>query len=127
MFNVKQLKISEFIKYICQLIISTSNATLELHSLYPWKSKFLGNNIWINALGLKSKKAQGIFGEIFILALLPSSTKTCFRFLLICFAHDIKGFYKSSLGNEVDFRDIMNVSPNILANNENLKNEDTLL
>ena len=24
-------------------------------------------------------------------------------------------FYQSSLGNEVDFRDIMNVSPNILA------------
>ena len=37
------------------------------------------------------------------------------RFLFICFARNIKGFYQSSLGNEVDFRDIMNVSPNILA------------
>ena len=44
-----------------------------------------------------------------------SSTKPCLRFLLICFARKIKGFYQSSLGNEFDFRDIMNVSPNILA------------
>ena len=38
MFNVKQLKMNEFIKYICQLIISTSNATLELPSLCPCSS-----------------------------------------------------------------------------------------
>ena len=38
-----------------------------------------------------------------------------------CFAREIKGFYQRSLGNEVDFRDIMNVSPNILAKNWNLK------
>ena len=73
MSNVKQLKMNEFIKYIWQLIISTSNATLEEHSLHPWKNKFFRNNIWINALGLKSKKAQGIFGEIFILALFSSA------------------------------------------------------
>ena len=35
-FNVKQLKLSKFIKYIWQLIISTSNATLEVPSLCPW-------------------------------------------------------------------------------------------
>ena len=50
-----------------------------------------------------------------------SSTKLCLRFLLICFDREIKGFYQSSLGNEVDFRDIMNVSPNILAKNQNFK------
>ena len=32
MFNDKQLKMNEFIKYILQLIISTSNATLEVPS-----------------------------------------------------------------------------------------------
>ena len=32
-----------------------------------------------------------------------------------------KRFYQSSLGNEVDFMDIMNVSPNILAKNQNFK------
>ena len=46
-----------------------------------------------------------------------SSTKQCLRFLLIYFAREIRGFYQSSLGNEVDFKDIMNVSQNILAKN----------
>ena len=50
-----------------------------------------------------------------------SSTKPCLRFLLICFDREIKGFYQSSLGNDVDFTDIMNVSPNILAENLNFK------
>ena len=50
-----------------------------------------------------------------------SSTKPYLRFLLICFAREIKGFYRCSLGNEVDSRDIMNVSENILAKNQNLK------
>ena len=44
-----------------------------------------------------------------------SPTKLCLRFLLNCFLWEIKGFYQSSLGNEIDFRDIMNVSPNTLA------------
>ena len=55
------------------------------------------------------------FGIIVFSCLL--STKPCLRFLLICFDQEIKGFYQSSLGNEVDFTDIMNVSPNILAKN----------
>ena len=46
-----------------------------------------------------------------------SSTKLCLRFLLNCFFRKIKGFYHGSFGNEVDFRDIMNVSLNILAKN----------
>ena len=44
-----------------------------------------------------------------------SSTKPCLGFLLICFVREIKGFYQSSLGNEVDFRDIMNVFPKYLG------------
>ena len=50
-----------------------------------------------------------------------SSIKPCLRFLLICIDREIKGFYQSSFGNEVDFTDIMNVSPNILAKNQNFK------
>ena len=46
-----------------------------------------------------------------------SSIKPCLRFLLICFDWAIKDLYQSSLGNEIDFADIMNVSPNILAKN----------
>ena len=50
-----------------------------------------------------------------------SSTKQCLKFLLICFAREIKGFYQSFLGNEVDFTDIINVSPNKLAKNKKFK------
>ena len=50
-----------------------------------------------------------------------SSTKPCLRFLLICFAREIKGFYQSSLGNKVDFRDITSVLPTILAKNKKFK------
>ena len=51
-----------------------------------------------------------------------SSTKLCLRFLLYYFFREIKGFYQSSFGNEIDFRDVINVSPNILAKNSNFKN-----
>ena len=50
-----------------------------------------------------------------------SSAKPCRRFILISFAREIKGFYQSSLGNEVDFRGIINVFPNILDKNQNFK------
>ena len=50
-----------------------------------------------------------------------SSTKSCLRFILNCFIRELKGFYQSSLGNQVDFRDIMNFSPNISAKNQNFK------
>ena len=46
---------------------------------------------------LKSKKVQGIFGKMFILALLSLAV-----FLL---QNRISDFYQSSLGNEVDLRD----------------------
>ena len=36
MFNVKHLKLNKFIKYIWQLIISNSNATLEVNLLHLW-------------------------------------------------------------------------------------------
>ena len=48
------------------------------------------------------------FGIIVFSCLL--STNLCLRFLSVCFAREIKSFYQSSLGNEVDFRDIMSVS-----------------
>ena len=37
------------------------------------KSKFLGKKIWRNALDLKSKKVQSIFGKTFFLELLYSA------------------------------------------------------
>ena len=70
-----------------------------------------------NALAFNSREVQGIFGKTFLLALLSSAVfrQPCLRLFLICFTWEIKGFYQSSLGNEIDFGDIMNVSPNILA------------
>ena len=81
------------------------------------KSKFLGKKIWRNALALKSKKVQGIIRENLILTLLSSAVFRLQNRVLnfFCFVWEIKGFYQGSLGNEVDFRDIMNVSPNTLA------------
>ena len=38
-----------------------------------WRSKFLRKKLWRNALALKSKKVQGIFGKMLILALLSSA------------------------------------------------------
>ena len=37
------------------------------------KSKFLGKKIGINSLAMKSKKLQGIFGKLFVMALLSSA------------------------------------------------------
>ena len=55
------------------------------------------------------------FGIIIFSCIL--SAKPCLRFLLNYFVWEIKNFYLSSLGNEVDFRDKMNISPNILVKN----------
>ena len=68
--------------------------------------------------GLRYIPGNSYFGIIFSCLL---STKPYFRFLLICFAWEIKGFYQSSFENEVDFTYIMNVAPYILAKNKNLK------
>ena len=47
-----------------------------------------------------------------------SSTKPCLRFLLNCFFFwEIEGFYQSSFGNDVNFRELMSVFLNILAKN----------
>ena len=73
----------------------------------------------------EEQKGRGIFGETFTLALLSSAVFhlkiRVSDFFLICFAREIKGFYQSSLENEVNFRGIMNVSPNILTKNWNFK------
>ena len=53
----------------------------------------------------------------YIFSSIKEAKKPCLRFLLSCFVQEAKGFYQSSLGYEVDFKDIINVSPNILAKN----------
>ena len=80
-----------------------------------WKGNLKKCTSFEEQKGTRYIQGNVYFGIIVFSCL--SSTKPCLRFLLICFAREIKGFYQSSLGNEVDFRDIMNVSPNILAKN----------
>ena len=55
-----------------------------------------------------------VYIDIIVLSCL-SSTKPCLRLLLNCFVQEIKSYYQSSFGNEVDFKDIINVSLNLLA------------
>ena len=83
-----------------------------------WRSQninFLGKKIQRNAPALKRKKVQGIFGEIFIMAI-SSSAVFCLQnrvsdfFNLFCSEH-------KRLLSEVDFTNIINVSPNILVKN----------
>ena len=56
-----------------------------------------------------------------------SSAKQCLSFLLNYFVREIKAFYQSCLENEVEFRDTMNVSPNILTEIKLSKNWDKVL
>ena len=83
------------------------------------KSKFLGKKIWRNSFEEQKDTGyvlENIYFGIIIFSCL-SSTKPCLRFLLNSFVWEIKGFYQSYLRNEVDFRDMMNVFPTILAKN----------
>ena len=90
------------------------------------KSKFLRKKIWRNVLALKSTKVQVYSGKrLFWYCYLQLSfvykTLSHISFKLF-FVGEIKGFYQSSLGNEeVDFRDIGNISLSILAENWNFK------
>ena len=92
--------------------------------LKTWlKGKYLGNKIWRNSFEEQKGTMyiwENLYFGIIIFSCHPS-TKPCLRFMLNCFAQEIKGFHQSSLGNEVNYRDIMNVSPNILAKNYNFK------
>ena len=69
--------------------------------------------------GTKYIRRSVYFGIIIFSFLL--SAKVFFRFLLICFAREIKHFYQSSIENKVDFTNIMNFYPNTLAKNKNKK------
>ena len=100
-----------------------------MSNIYHWKKTdvfktslifvFLGKKLWRIALALKSKKVQGIFGQTFILALLFSAvfykTVSQTSLNLFCLGDKKADLYQKSLGNEVDFRDISNFAPNILA------------
>ena len=72
-----------------------------------WECKFLGKKILRKCASFEEQKgARYIQGNIYfgiIVFSCLSSTKLCLRSPLICFAQEIKGFYQSFIGNEVDF------------------------
>ena len=76
-----------------------------------------------------SRVVRGIFRLTFILVLSSSAVFRLQKWSQISFGlfpREIKGFYQGSTGSEVDFMDIMNVSPNILPKikiSKNLKFE----
>ena len=76
------------------------------------------HQLW-RAIRYKVYSGKVFFGVIIIRCL--CRLNRVFRFLLNYFVQEIKGFYQSSLGGEVNFRDIMNVYPNIFAKNWNFK------
>ena len=103
-------------------------------NIYYWEkltfSKLAGNVIYRKENLKKSTRFEEqkgtryipenvYFGNIIFSCLL--SIRPCLRFLLNFFVWDIKDFYQSSLESELDFRDILNVFPNILAENWNFK------
>ena len=57
---------------------------------------------------------ENVYFSIVVFSCL-SAIKACPRFLSICFTPGVKAFYQGSLGNKVDLKGKMSVSPNILA------------
>ena len=104
--------IKEVNRYVKHLLLRKTDL---LKSSVLSERKFEEIHIFEEQKGTRYIRGNVYFGIIVFSCL--SSTKPYLRFLLICFDREIEGFYQSSLGNEADFRDIMNVSPNILAKN----------
>ena len=98
--------------YMCILLFDALSSVIEINKLtskgmlniYYWEKltsqnfDFLGGKIWRNALVLKVQKAtryfpRNVYFGIIVFSCL-SSPKLCPRFLLTCFAREIKGFIK---------------------------------
>ena len=87
-----------------------------------WKSKFLGKKVWRNALALKSKKVysgKSLLWHYYLQLSFVYKTVSQISFNLFCF--EDKGLLSEFFRKRVNFRDIMNISPNILAKNQNFK------
>ena len=71
------------------------------------KSKFIGNKILKKCTSFEEEKGSSYIRENVYFGIIIFSR----------LVREIKGFYQSSLENKLDSRDIVNVSPNILAKN----------
>ena len=62
-FDIKQLKMNKFIKFIRQMIISTSNATLELLSPHLWTGKGTDITSLLQNYKLTTKETKETSGQ----------------------------------------------------------------
>ena len=88
------------------------------------KLPFFGKDVKKCTNFQEQKGTRYVRGNVYIGTIVfsfVSSIKPCVRYPLNGFFKEIKGFCQSSFGNEADFRDIMNVSLNILAKNQIFK------
>ena len=75
------------------------------------------SNIWFE----QGKKKVLPAARVTFFAMQVIGNKQFFKVCVNFFSWAIKGFYQSSLWNEFDFTNIINVSPNILAKDQNFK------
>ena len=117
--------------FFCLMLLMDVLLSKGMSNIYYWqkltfsKPRFSGKENLKKCTSFEEQKGTSyIRGNVYFGILVYnclSSTKLFLRFLLTCFSQEIKGFYQSFLGSEVDFTDIMNVSPYILAKNKNFK------
>ena len=89
------------------------SSSAKLKTCFSWKENLKKCTAFEEQKGTEYIRGNLYFDIILFRSL--SSTKPCLRFLLIRFTWEIKGFYHSSWENEVDFKEIMYVSPKISA------------
>ena len=74
-------------------------------------------HLYTNCTSFEEQKGTRYIPEKVYFGIIIFSCLSPTKFILNCFVREIKIFYQSSLRTEANFRDIMNVSPNILAKN----------
>ena len=115
MFSIHVYLIKEINRSVKHLLHYYEQLTFSKHQFYR-EENLKKCTIFEEKKGTRYIRRK-VYFDIIVFSCL-SSSKSCLRFLLICFDREIEGFYQNSLGNEeVDFTDIRNVSPNILAKN----------
>ena len=93
--------------------------TFSKRSHFSWKENLKKCTSFEQQKGAEYIRGNVYYGILVFSCL--SSAKSGINFFFICFPQEINGFYRSSLGNVVDFTDIMNIFPDILAKRWNFK------
>ena len=95
---------------LCTFHLSSS-AKLKIH--FSWKENLKKCSSFEEQKSARCIRGN-IYSDIIVLSSF-SSTKRCLEFIEICFTREKKCFYQISWGNEVNFTNMMYVSPKISA------------